>query len=139
MEITYTFDSLNFATNGVKVSKATGLIGRPNRKKPEKYEYPDQNGYVADLATVKYEARKITLECYIKASTVANLISNFNSFTAALQGKSAVKTLAVSVGGNALSFSAYVDEITDLEKRFADGTNVGTFRIIFIEPEPAIS
>lgn len=139
MVITYTFDSLNFATNGVYVSKSSGLIGRPNRKKIEKYEYPEESGYVPDLATVAYEERKITFECFIKASSVANLISNYNSFTAALQGKTALKTLAVSVGGTGLSYQVYVEEISDLEKKFKDGVNVGTFKITFVEPTPALS
>lgn len=139
MVITYTFDSLNFTTNGVYVSKSSGLIGRPNRKKAERYEYPQESGFVPDLATAAYEARKIVFDCFIKATSAANLISQYNSFTAAILAKTAVKTLAVSVGGTALSYQAYVEEVTELEKKFKDGQNVGTFKITFIEPTPAIS
>lgn len=140
MDITYTFDSVNFKTHGVYVSKSEGLIGRPNRKEPEKYNYPDESGYVADLATVAYEARKITLDCFIKAPGVPELVSQYNAFTASVLGKTAVKTLQVAIPGmSSLYFQAYVESISELEKTFKAGRNVGTFKIVFIEPQPVVS
>lgn len=141
MDITYIFDSVNFKTHGVYVSKSEGLIGRPNRKEPEKYHYPDESGYVPDLATVAYEARKITLDCFIKAAGPLDLVSQYNSFTAAMLGKTAVKTLQVAIvsGVTSLYFQAYVESISELDKTLKAGRNVGTFKIVFIEPRPAIS
>ena len=139
MTITYTFDGANFSTYGVFVSGSEGLMGVPKRKAPEKYEYPDSNGQVVDLSSVVYEARTIKLDCFIKASSVALLMSQYYAFTKLIQAKTGNKTLSVSVDGNALTFSSYVDDISDLKKKFNSGQNVGTFTITFIEPEPVIS
>lgn len=139
MTITYTFDGANFSTYGVYVSASEGLLGVPKRKAPEKYEYPDSNGHVVDLSTVVYEARTIKLDCFIKASSISVLISQYNAFTKLIQAKTACKTLAVSADGTALNYTAYVDDITDLKKKFSNGANVGTFTVTFIEPEPVVS
>ena len=131
---------MNFKTYGVYVSKSEGLIGKPKRKAPEIYEYPDESGHIADLATATYEARKITLDCFIKAPGVVELVSNYNTFTALILAKTAVKTLQVAIPGmSSLYFQVYVSDLSELEKKFKDGVNVGTFRIVFIEPQPPVA
>lgn len=139
MTITYTFDGANFSTYGVYVAASEGLLGVPKRKNPERYDFPGSNGFVPDLSMVIYEARTIKLDCFIKTTTLALLISQYNAFTKLIQAKTASKVLSVSVGGNSLTFTCYVSDISELKKKFYDGMNAGTFTITFIEPEPVVA
>lgn len=136
MNVTYTFDGLIFKSYGVYVSKSTGWFGKPARKKPEIYEYPEESGFVADLKTVAYEARRITLECFIKQPSLALIESVYNTFSEAIQGKTATKTLSIVIATEtSVSFQVYVEELTELQSRNAKGVNVGTFKITFVEPQ----
>lgn len=136
MNITYSFDGLSFKTYGVSVSKSKGWFGQPARKKPEIYNYPEESGFVADLETVAYEARKITLECYIKSSSASEIINNFNAFTGAILGKTDTKVLTISIPTvYSISYYVYIDEPIELDVKISGGKNVGTFKLVFVEPE----
>jgi len=146
MTITYSFNSKDFvATYGVKVLSGQGLFDIPDRKGIEEYKFPDSNGYVPELSTVVYEARKITLKCIIRASTPADLIDNYYKFCYDLKNQTETKTLEVvftPTTGTAktLTFSTYCKSITQLEKqKFKDGENIASFTVTFIEPEPSIT
>jgi hypothetical protein len=139
MNIVYTFDNMLFSTYGVKVSNSTGLMGVPKRKAPEKYDFPGETGMVVDLSVVAWEPRTIVLDCFIIANDAATLISNYQTFTKTIFNKTAKKNLVVAVGATNLTFSVYVEDISDLDKAFIEGKNVGKFKIKFIEPEPTVS
>jgi hypothetical protein len=137
MTIDYSFAGVQFSQYGVYVAKSEGLLGNPSRKKPEIYEYPGETGHVADLASITYEPRTIKLSCLIKTGTLDTLLSQYNSFTMSLSGQNSLKNLILSVDGQTKrTFSAYVNEISELSKQFREGMNFGTFTITFIEPQP---
>ena len=137
MKIDYNFSGQNFSSFGVYISKSEGLIGKPNRKKPETYEYPGESGHIADLATIEYDPRTIKLSCFIKANTVDSLITTYENFTSLLYGQTAVQNLILKIDNQEkLTFSVYVNDISDLDKKFRDGENIGTFTVTFIEPQP---
>ncbi len=145
MNITYTFNSKEFvASYGVRVQSATGLLDIPDRKDIQKYDFPDSNGYSPELSTAVYEERKISLKCYIKATTPQLLVENFYKICYDLKSQTAVKDLVVVItpstgAAKTLTFSCYVDKVSKIEKRIRDGVNIGTFTIEFIEPEPTIT
>jgi hypothetical protein len=137
MRIDYNFSGNNFSSYGVYVSESEGLLGKPNRKKVEIYEYPGESGHIADLSSVIYEPRTIKLSCFIKADTVASLITVYKNFSSLLYEQATVKNLILKIDGQEkLTFSVYVSEISELKKKFRDGVNAGTFTITFIEPQP---
>jgi hypothetical protein len=137
MRIDYNFSGDNFSDFGVCVSESQGLLGRPTRKKPEIYEYPGESGNIADLSSIAYEPRTIKLSCIIKADTVETLISTYDSFSSLLYAQTDVQDLIFKIDGqNKLSFNVYVNDISELKKKFRDGVNAGTFTVTFIEPQP---
>ena len=138
MNIVYQFNGYNFKDFGVYVSLGKGLIGKPKRKKPNIFEYPDESGYVADLKNEIYEPRIIELFCFIKAATINDLIDNYNSFTSELFSILETKQLQVNIGTKSLNFLVYVENISDLDKIISDGMNVGTFTVKLIEPDTSI-
>jgi hypothetical protein len=137
MRIDYVFAGSSFSGFGVYAEKSTGLLGRPKRKEPEIYEYPGENGHIPDLAAVVYEARKITLSCFILASSASDIISKYETFTSFLYEQTGVRALIMRIDGtNKLTFNCYVKEISDISKRFRAGKNAGEFTVTFIEPKP---
>jgi hypothetical protein len=138
MDIIYLFDGMNFRDFGVYISSSKGLIGKPNRKKPNIFEYPDESGHVADLKNVIYETRTIELSCFIKAPCIELLIHDYTFFTDALRSVTETKELQVLIGDKSLSYRVYLDSISDLIKTFSGGENTGTFTLKFIEPDTSI-
>lgn len=138
MNITYLFNGINFKDFGVFVSASKGLLGKPNRKKPNVFEFPGESGQVVDLKNVAYETRVIELTCFIKSASIGDLIDNYNSFTNTLLSVTETKQLKVAVEAKSLNFLVYVENISDLEKKFSNGVNIGTFKIKFIEPDTSI-
>jgi hypothetical protein len=137
MRIDYQFSGNLFSGYGIYVSGSTGLLGKPRRKEPEIYEYPGENGHIPDLASTVYEARKITLSCFILASSAVDIISRYEAFTSFLYGQTGVEALVMYMDGvPELTFNCYVKEISDIVKRFRAGKNAGTFTVTFIEPKP---
>jgi hypothetical protein len=137
MRIDYNFSNNNFSSYGVYVSESEGLLGKPHRKKIEIYEYPGESGHIADLSSMEYEPRTIILSCFIKADSATSLITTYKNFSSLLYEQTTVKDLILKIDGQEkLTFSVYVSKISELKKKFRDGTNVGTFTITFIEPQP---
>ena len=139
MEINYQYNGASFASYGVYVSNGSGFLGTPARKKPKTYEYPDHNGYLPDLEEPVYEARTISLDCFILTDSAAELVTRYTAFTKALLGVTKTVSLSVSIdGGTVYSGQVYTSAISDMVKTFVDGRNVGTFKVTIIEPEPTV-
>lgn len=138
MKVIYTIDGVNLKTYGVYVSSGTGFLGLPKRKAPETYEYPDENGFLPDLSKVVYEKRDIILDCFMKADSAVLLASKFKSFSQAMLSKTQLARLVVSLESNTVIFAGdvYVEEISQINKQFSKGINVGTFKIDIVEPQP---
>ena len=140
MDITYSFNSVNFKTHGVFVSGSNGIIGLPP-KKIEIFKYPGESGNVPDLAHATFDVRTIELSCFIKANSAGALVTNFNIFIGIFE-QTSTKNLTITVGSGSsaktLSFLVYLKSVSTLKKTFCDGQNVGTFTLIFIEPDTSI-
>ena len=139
MKVSYQYNGTPFEAYGVYVSNGGGFLGAPARKKPKTYEYPDYNGYLPDLEAPVYEARTISLDCFIVTDSAAGLITQYTTFTKALLGVTQTVPLTGSIdGGQVYTGQVYTSAISDLVKTFVDGRNVGTFKVTIIEPEPTV-
>lgn len=116
---------------GVHVSASTGLFGRTKRKY-NVYNFPGQSGHEVDMKSKVYEHRVIKLSCFILASSDADLIDKYDSFTRYILDITEYANLRVQVGQKGISRKVYVSEISDLRKKW--GENVGTFELQLIEP-----
>lgn len=139
MKVSYQYNGTSFASFGVYVSNGGGFLGAPARKKPKTYEYPDHNGYLPDLEVPVYEARTISLDCFIVTDSAAGLIAQYTAFTKALLGVTVTVPFSVAIDGSTVyTGQVYASAISDLVKTFVDGRNVGTFKVTIIEPEPVV-
>jgi hypothetical protein len=137
MKIDYNFSGQNFSDFGVYVSKSEGLLGKPKRKKPETYEYPGESGHIADLSAIVYEPRTIKLTCFISADSAESLIASYKNFSSLLYGQTTARDLILKIDSQPkLTFNVYISEISDIDKKFRNSVNAGTFTITFIEPQP---
>ncbi len=140
MKVVYTYNGADLKSFGVCVSKGEGFLTVPARKKPNIYEYPDSNGYLPDLAVPVFEARTITLDCFIVADDASDLVSKLNSFSKAILCVTSLVPFSVSIdGSHVFSGNVYATDISDPEKTFVDGKNVATFKVTIVEPEPNVS
>ena len=135
MDIIYTYNNISFKSYLVYVSETEGLLGARKRKEPEKYQYPDEDGFYPDLRNLVFKERIIKITCFIKANDIVTLIENYNNFTTIIQEVDDLKELNVNFDGHkTLTYKCYVDGISDIRIKIVDGLNVGTFTITFIEP-----
>jgi len=140
MKVYYYINGIDFATYGVKVSGSTGLLSALKMKEPLKVTWPDQHGEVVDLVAPRYEAREITLECFIKAANSTAFILAVQTFLAAFQ-KTGMQRLMIDVDDavetrKPLLFEVYLQEDFEVKKKWNATHMIGTFTLKLREPEP---
>jgi hypothetical protein len=140
MKVYYYINGVDFATFGVKVSASTGLLSSLKMKDPQKVTWPDHHGDVIDLTAPRYEAREITLDCFIKASNSTSFITAIQTFLAAWQ-KSGLQRLMIDVNDGdvtrkPLVYEIYLQDEFEVQKKWNPTFMIGTFSIKLREPEP---
>lgn len=137
MEIVYKIDGHDFKDYGVYVSASHGLIGGLKPKKRVEVEWDDSNGYQTDDTPMYFEARNISLNCFLKASGAAECIEKSEAFARLFYTASA-NVLTVSAGGKTLSYNVRLADAIDVQKTFAEGTMTAVFTLRLVEPEPSL-
>lgn len=136
MEVKYYIDGVNFSQYGVFVSSSDGLLSLPKMKTPLSAEWKDYHGTMVDLSKKYYQPREIKLNCFITATSNADLVSKVNTFVA-LFSKANLRQLLVQVEpAEPLAYMVYSEDNIDVKKTWSNGSVVGTFTLALIEPEP---
>lgn len=135
--IKYQIDGYDFADSGVGVTKGTGLLDRPKHKKATQTDWADMHGYYIDLSKRKYEARTITLECFIKADGMMDFADKVETFIGKFE-TAGIHELRITLTDPArpLFYHVYLDEAVSVDKTWNAGAMVGKFTLKLIEPEP---
>ena len=132
----YYINGVNFTTDGVYVSKSQGIIGGIKLRQPVRHEWPDYHGEVVDMAAPRYEARDITLECFMKATTKETFLSGMQTFMARWMTGAMKRLMIVVDATKPLVYDVYLTMGPDVDKKWNDATMVGTFSLKLREPEP---
>lgn len=132
----YYINGVNFTTDGVYVSKSQGIIGGIKLRQPVRHEWPDYHGEVVDMAAPRYEARDITLECFMKATTKETFLSGMQTFMARWMTGTMKRLMIVVDAAKPLVYDVYLTMGPDVDKKWNDATMVGTFSLKLREPEP---
>ena len=83
-----------------------------------------------------YEAREITLSCFIRADGQLQFIRQMQSFLRPFQN-AGTQRLMIDIGiGKPLVYEVYLKDDTDVSKKWGDIDMIGTFKVKLIEPEP---
>ena len=137
-DVEYYINGKNFKEFGVEVSNSPDILDTLKRKDPLEIDWPDYHGKVIDLHDPRYEAREITLECFITASNNMNFVMWWRRFMQEFQFKSGTLRLSCvySSAAQPLVWDIYIDEKSSLDKTWNKELMVGTFEIHLIEPSP---
>lgn len=151
-QLAYLLDGVNFKEYGVFVSASKGLLGSLKMKDPLKVDFSGYHGEAVDLARPRFEAREITLECFIHSTggkmefvkAVTNFLSQFNkkhiTSTDIVQAEpvaAGLHRLTIDIHPTkALVYEVYLPDATQVEKVWNDRDMTGTFTLTLREPEP---
>lgn len=123
----------------VFVSRSEGIGSVLKRKPVASYDWPEYNGLSVDLSAPRYEARQITLDCFILGGTWQEMLYRFNSIIRDEFSKPGLQRLMIEFplwGYDPLIYQVYMQEDAQLEKTFKEGRMAGTFKLQLIEPNP---
>lgn len=151
-QLAYLLDGVDFKTYGVFVSKCRGLMDGLKMKDPLKVEFDGYHGEAIDLTRPRYEAREITLECFIDSAggkmafvqAVQEFLEQFrakhNAADFMLNAEpcaAGLHRLTVDIHPTKpLIYEVYLPDVTNIEKEWSDKRMIGTFTLALREPEP---
>lgn len=135
--IEYTIDGVNIKdVYGVCVAASKGVIDKPKLKTPTSVSWDNYHGEVVDLWHKFYEAREITLSCFLKAESKNDFITKVVQFEQ-LFDKQGTQRLMISVHPiKPLVYEVYCKNEISVTKTWNDRLMVGTFDLKLTEPEP---
>ncbi len=136
MNINYFIDGIDFKTYGVFVSGSDGLISKPKMKPPVVAKWDEYHGEVPDLQNKYYEAREITLSCFILGNDKYDFLQKANAFLSLFDGSGLHRLMVAVDESEPLVYQVYLADSVDVRKEWSDQKMVGTFNIRLREPEP---
>ena len=141
------------ATYGVCVSKVSGIADALKVKDPLKVDWDGYHGEQVDLSRPRFEARDITLECFIKTTGgkigfMQAVKEFFEQLTTKHEGntlngangelvQSGLHRLMIDIHPTKpLVYEVYRNDLVEVDKEWNDAKMVGTFSLRLREPEP---
>lgn len=139
-DVEYYIDDHNFKDFGVEVSMANGLINRLARKEALTADWDNYHGVVRDKKRPRYKERKITLDCFIYASSRNAFMEWVQRFFAQFDAEGNHRFKCVPhLKTKPLVYEVELLDEVDVEKtwgQYNDELMVGTFRLTLVEDEP---
>lgn len=135
-EVRYSINGKYFKDRKVYVSDSEGLFDALKRKKINTYDWEEYHGQSVDLSNPKYEAREITLKCFVVGDNWVDMKENHDAIVSEFQKSGTQRLLIEPFGMKPLPYEVYMEDSSPLEKTFKDGQMVGVFTLKLIEPNP---
>lgn len=136
MTIAYSVNGIDFLTLGVHVTASGGIVNGLKRKEVKKYDWKEYDGEVVDLSTPRFEAREITLECALVASSPSEFLLRLNAFVAAWDGAGLQRLVVTIDPAKPLVYDVYRTDELKVTKEWSASSMCGTFSLKLREPEP---
>lgn len=135
-QLAYTIEGTDFKVWDIYVSESNGLLDRPKMKAPLSIDWPDYHGEVIDLQNKRFEAREITLNCFMKATGKIDFVTKLNDFLD-IFSKDGTQRLTVDIHPTKpLVYEIYNESGLSITKRWNDDLMIGTFSLKLKEPNP---
>ena len=125
-----------FKDFGIYISKYDGLFDALKRKKVNSYDWAEYHGESLDLANPKFEAREISLKCFVVGDNWLQMKTNFDTVVLEFQKAGTQRLLIEPFGEKPLPYEVFLYEDVNLNKDFNEGKMVGVFTLKLIEPNP---
>lgn len=133
---TYTIDGVDFKEYGVYVSDSDGILNRPKLKPLASISWDNYHGEDVDLNHKYYEAREITLSCFIKARDKMDFLTKVTAFEQLFDSRGLHRLVIDVHPTKPLIYEVYCKDEIGLSKKWNDGLMVGTFKLKLVEPQP---
>lgn len=135
-EVRYSVNGKYFRDWNVYVSDSEGLFDALKRKKVNSYQWAEYHGQSVDLSSPKYEAREITLKCFVVGDNWVAMKANFDALISEFQKSGTQRLLIEPFGLKPLPYEVYMEDSSELQKTFREGKMAGVFSLKLIEPNP---
>lgn len=133
---TYTIDGVDFKEYGVYVSDSDGILNRPKLKTLASISWDNYHGEDVDLKHKYYEARDITLSCFIKARDKMDFLTKVTAFEQLFDARGLHRLVIDVHPTKPLIYEVYCKDEISLSKKWNEGGMVGTFKLKLVEPQP---
>jgi len=130
---------------GVNVSGSTGLLGRPDFKNAEKFDWKYLNGEWIDLRNRRYKSREIKLKCWVKANSEQNAINKMNNFMKVFGTNKLIRLHIefvnnsngeVVTGAKGLFYLVYLSKTGQPSYKWNQSRQIISFEVTLTEPSP---
>jgi hypothetical protein len=137
LELNFYINGRNFKEFGVVVKpNPRGVMSRLETKTKASYDWTEYHGRVVDLSDLRFEPRKIELDCYFKATGKDATIDNVMDLKQELS-KSGTIRLMIELGSKPFVYECYMQEEMEFDVlKWRDSQMFTEFTLKFIEPEP---
>jgi hypothetical protein len=135
-KLVYTLDGVDLKEYGVYVSDSKGVVNRPKLKNMASVSWDNYHGQAVDLQNKYYEAREITLTCFIKANSKTDFIMQVSRFEQLFDAKGTQRLVIDVHPTKPLIYEVYCNTEINVSKKWKEELMVGTFDLKLIEPEP---
>lgn len=135
-QLEYYIDGVNFKDYDIRVESSAGVLDLPKMKAPASVNWDDYHGEVLDLTDKRYQAREITLNCWMRANGKINFAEKINRFYEHFM-KDGTQRLMISIHPTKpLVYEVYCPDGIAPSKRWHDDKMIGTFSLKLKEPDP---
>lgn len=135
-QLEYFIDGVNLKDYDIRVESSAGVLDLPKLKAPASADWGDYHGEVLDLTDKRYQAREITLNCWMRATGKINFAEKINRFYEHFR-KDGTQRLMISIHPTKpLVYEVYCPDGIAPSKRWHDDKMIGTFSLKLREPDP---
>lgn len=136
MTVLYSIDGVDLREYGVHVSESEGIVSRPKIKQVAITSWDNYHGQDVDLSARYYEAREITLSCFIEANSIDDFIAKLLRFQKSLDVPRLSRLAIDAVPEKPLIYEVYCNEEISISKKWNEDVMLGTFKLKLVEPQP---
>lgn len=134
--IEYFLGGVSFNDFDLHVESSTGVLDLPKLKTPTSVDWADYHGEVIDLTEKRYQAREITLNCWLRAKGKLDFTERVNRVYDILR-QDGTQRLMISIHPTKpLVYEVYCEDGVAPSKRWHDDKMIGTFSLKLKEPDP---
>ena len=135
-QLEYFLDGVSFNDIDLHVESSTGVLDLPKLKTPTSVDWADYHGKVIDLTEKRYQAREITLNCWLRAKGKMDFTERVNRVYDILR-QDGTQRLMISIHPTKpLVYEVYCEDGVAPSKRWHDDKMIGTFSLKLKEPDP---
>lgn len=136
MNLNYSINGVSFSSMRVFVAGSDGVLDGLTLKEGTTVDWPDAHGKVIDLSRPRFEAREISLDCWMVADSAQALITQRNTLLAELMKPGTQRLQLNPIAGKPLVYEVYYSGGLTFKKQWADEVLFASFQLKLIEPQP---